>query len=70
MTKSPTRLRVNTSNMDDVKAKFEAAAPGSIIHVQFGTKTLEIVKEREGAAVAVATVGGSRRGGTDAERGR
>ena len=56
MTKSPTRLRVNTSNMDDVKAKFEAAAPGSIIHVQFGSKTLEIVKEREGAAVAVATV--------------
>jgi hypothetical protein len=38
--------------MDDVKAKFEAAAPGSIVHVQFGNKTLEIVKEKEGAAVA------------------
>jgi hypothetical protein len=56
MTKSPTRFRVSTSNMDDVKTKFEAAAPGSIVHVQFGTKTLEIVKEVEGAAVAVATV--------------
>ena len=56
MDKSPTRFRVNASaeDMDSVKAKVAAAPPGSIVSVQFGNKTLEIVAG-EGAS-AVVTV--------------
>lgn len=55
MYSTPMRCRVNASDkqIEAFKEKFSGAAPGEVVQVAFGTKTLEFVKDGDEASAQV-----------------